>query len=397
MAAVLGRVVNTTHSGTTLSTLAEIPDLSYTFQRNEIGSASWSVPFTHPQLQRVSSTGPTGFGPKLTDFRIGVSSTGNNGTWETVFGGICGPVGLQSGRSTVAVSGVDYLAWLDQPFRFNGYLSNLKTEADVASYRVNKTQMVSIDAMVANLWDAGNPSESLQITTSYLPNAGAWSANIVAHIVILGDNTTVLGHIKAIGALNDPYGFEFWMNYDKTLVLYAPRRVSYNGAVTTQIFAPSIGSPITDMKWGNAGPIATTTIGEYNGFYRNSRYLNSRLVYRDWWQRVAYDNINLIIKNFPKGLDAATDAQGTHDRNPQHQLTLSFRPEDVPTGFDALFWFRNQLGKIVEVDSEDWFLPYHRIDGKFWIDKQTLTNDNVGNWTCELGLEQIYPTDATPP
>jgi len=396
MTAVLGRVVNTDHSGTTLSVLEEIPDLTYTFQRSEIGSASWSVPFTHPNLQRVSSTGPTGFGPKLTDYRIGVSEDGG-ASWETVQGGFCGPVGLETGRSTVAVSGVDWLAWLDQPFRFGGYLSNLKTEADVVSYRVNKTQKISIDAMVANLWDAGNPLQSCNITTSYLPNDGAWSANVIAHVVIIGDNTTVLGHIKELGALNDPYGFEFWMQYDKTLILYAPRRISYAGAVVTQSFAPSLNSPIIKMNWANTGPIATTTIGEHSGFYRNSRYLNSRLVYRDWWQRVTYNNINMLVKNFPTGLSAATDSQGTHDRNPQHQLTVSFRPEDVPTEFDPLFWFRNQLGKIVEVDSEDWWLPYHRIDGKFWIDKQTLTNDNVGNWTCELGLEQIYPTDATPP
>ena len=391
MSSVVGRVVNTSHSGTTLSVLEQIPDITYTFKRSDTGTASWSVPFTHPNLQRVSSAGPTGFGPKLTDFRIGVSSTGATGTWETVFGGFCGPVGLESDRSTVVVSGVDWLAWLDQLQRFPSYKNNLKTATDVAAINVNQRQDDLITDLLSYTWDAANPNESLHITASFLPNAGAWSQTLLFHLAIAGDNKTSLDYIKEVGAYNEPYGFEFWMQHDKTLIMYAPRRISYASATSVQTFKPSLDN-ITKISWQNTGPIAVSTAGKSTALYDYDSYPASRTVYRDWWQVKEYNNLNIKLDTSNTQLLAANGSVAAHDRNPQHQLTLSFRPEDVLTGGDPLYWFKNQLAKVITVDSEDWFLPYHKIDGKFWIDQQTLTNDNVGNWTCELKLEQIYQT-----
>jgi len=395
MSAVKARVVNTEHSaGATLSILTELPDITYSFKRSDVGNASWSVPYSHPDLQRVSSLGPTGFGPKLTDFRIGVSATGDAGTWETVFGGFCGPVGLESVRSTVAVTGVDWLAWLDQLQRLPAYQNNLKTATDVASININPTQWELVTDILSHTWDAGNPDESVHITASFLPNLGAWSQTIIFHLAMVGDNKTSLDYIKEVGAYNEPYGFEFWMQHDKTLIMYAPRRTSYVSANSVQTFKPSLNN-VVKISWQNTGPIAISTAGKSTALYDYDSYAPSRLVYRNWWQIKEYSNLNIKLDPTGRQLLAANDSVATHDRNPQHQLTLTFRPEDVATDGDALYWFRNQLGKVITVDSEEMFMPYHKINGKFWIDQQTLTNDNVGNWTCELKLEQIYQTTAT--
>jgi hypothetical protein len=389
---ISGRVVNTDHAGGTIDILEELPDLTYTFKRSDKGTASWSVPLSHPNLHYAESTanGPTGFAPKLTDFRIGVSSDGGV-NWETVFGGFCGPVGLKTNRSTIAVAGVDWLEWLNQPYRFTGYYDGMKSESSVVHFNVNDPQSQIITELVDNL--CGPEITSCDITTDYLPNAGAWATNIVVHIVIIGDNKNVLDHIKGLAAYNDPWGFEFWMTHDKVLTMYAPRRVTYNAATVTESFKPSLDNLI-DIDWTNNGPIGSSTVGESYSMRIYDTYAPSQEVYRDWWYMHAFNNINLAIEL--DQFDVATYAVAAQKRNPQKDLKIIIKPDDMMTDNDPLFWFRNQLGKVIDVKSEDMFMPYHRIDGKFWIDTQTLSNDNVGNWTCELTLEQIYPTNATP-
>jgi hypothetical protein len=87
-------------------------------------------------------------------------------------------------------------------------------------------------------------------------------------------------------------------------------------------------------------------------------------------------------------LQSKTEYIGDYGRNPQRSITLTMQPEIdlVPD------WFSNQIGEVVHVDTGDWFLPYHRLDAFHWITKQTLKADDVGNWTCDLELEQVYGT-----
>jgi len=339
----------------------------------------------------VSSSGPTGFGPKLTDYRIGVSKNNGN-TWETVHAGFCAAVGLESDRSSVVVSGVDWLAWLEQPYRFNAYNSPGRTAADVAKVWAMQGQQTIIDNLVANLWN-GNASESVHITTAYEP--AVWLDSIPAAYIIIGDNGSVLDHIKNTGSFNEPYGFEFWMDWNKVLTFASPRRTTYNNAVANSLgkFSPSEDNLIK-ASWSNTGPIATTTIGKGFGLISDppSIYAPSIAVYRDWWnirefgQNVKYKGLT----TYQDFLQQITFSVGKHDRNPQKNLTITIQPEKF-TGAD---FFRNRVGEVIQVDSENMFMPYHRINAYYWIDTQTLASDGVGNWTCTLKLEQAYDAVA---
>jgi hypothetical protein len=374
VSSVFARVVNTDHDNTTLSVLEEIPDITYTFKRSDIGSSSWSVPLSHPNLQRLSSTGPSGFGPKLTDYRIGISRD-SGVTWETVHGGFCGPVGLESDRSTVAVAGADWTLWLAQPFPFGAYNSDGRTVNDVVKFWVMENQQTIITDLVT-------ARPEVAITTSY--EGAGWGVIPTADI-ILGDNTTMLDHIKQIGDYNDPYGFEFWMDWDKTMYFAAPRRAPHATAVAIEKFAPSLEN-LVKASWGNTGPKAVSTIGEIMELRSFSTYEPSVAVYRDWWNFVNFNGLKMNqITDFQATLAQRTAYVGEHDRNPQKTLTIVIRPEDAVQDF-----FHNRVGEVIEVDTEDWWLPYHRVNALFWIDTQTLANDNVGNWTCTLTLEQIY-------
>ena len=57
--------------------------------------------------------------------------------------------------------------------------------------------------------------------------------------------------------------------------------------------------------------------------------------------------------------------------------------------FDETVGFYNHCGSVVYVDSEDAFLPYHRVVAPYYITTQEITNRS-GNWHCKLTLDQIY-------
>jgi hypothetical protein len=216
----------------------------------------------------------------------------------------------------------------------------------------------------------------------------------------MGSTGTVLGKIREISELKEPLGYEYMMDYDKTLYVFSGRQFTATPEYILPLtsvasFAPSLDN-IIKMKWLNKGPIATTTIGAPIGFPARkgySTYEPSALTYRDWWQIVKVGGLKNIISN-PTGdyVDAYTDAYGTRDRFPQKDLTITFDPTAVPVDYPdpEIFWFKDRTGWIIHVDSEDWWVDYWRVNDYFWIVDQTLTCDDTGNWTCTCTLEQTY-------
>jgi len=402
---IKARVVNTDHFNTTLTTLEDLPSITWTYKRSDMGSASWVVPLSHPNLEGVTSdsgdpltVGPDvrGFGPKLTDFRIGVSDTGSYGTWNTVFGGICGPVGLDSDMSAVSVSGTNWLAWLEQPYRFPGYAQDwtttTPTQADILKLWANTTDAsVIIANLVANLWN-GNQDESVHITTTF--TGTDWSTYPFPQWKMIGENATVLSMIKSLGGWVEPNGFEFYMGYDKILHIYSPRYrkgypKSYVEAVSLVTFSPS-NNNIIKLNWTNTGPKAITTIGmpaAFPAIKGYSTYAPSVAVYRNWWQLRSIGSTEDFKDQHET--DKLTESWGKQDRFPQKALTITFQPETL-TPDNPSYYFYDKTGEIVRVQSENWFQPYLSIDAYFWIDTQTLACDDAGNWTCTCELEQIY-------
>jgi hypothetical protein len=211
----------------------------------------------------------------------------------------------------------------------------------------------------------------------------------------MGSTGTVLGKIKSLGEYQEPNGYEFMMDWDKTLYVFMGRQFTATPeselpSSTAAYFAPSLDN-IIKLKWLNSGPKAVTTIGApiafpaWKGF---STYAPSTLVYRDWWQITKVGGTKDIIEGAEQHayVDAYTDAYGTRDRFPQKDLSITFDPVGYP-GPDPTFWFSNRTGYIIHVDSEDWWVDYWRVNDYFWIVDQTLTCDDAGNWLCTCTLE----------
>jgi len=394
----MARIVNMQHDGTTESIFEDLPNLTWTFKRSDISSASWTIPLSHINLVRAG--GASGFGPKRTDFRIGVSSD-NGFNWNTVHAGILGPVGLDTDKDAVECSGVGWLAWLEQPFRLSGYTMDFATDTidktDVIRTWVVPTPVEEIITELVDNLCSGTVLECVPITVQFIGTT--WSPDPITDVTI-GATGTVLSKIKELGELQEPKGYEFMMDWDKTLYMFLPRQFEATPeymlpSISAASFAPSLDN-IISMKWLNKGPKAITTIGmpiTFPGQKGYSTYEPSKLTYRDWWQMVKVGSIKDVITGDSTYVDSYTDTYATRDRFPQRDLTITFDPTAVPVGYpepDPKFWFSDRTGYIIHVDSEDWWVDYWRVNDYFWIEDQTLTCDDTGNWTCTCTLEQTY-------
>lgn len=361
------RIVNTDHAGATLSVLQDLPDMGYSFALSDMGEANWVVPLSHPNLVRDQ------FAPKLTDYRLGITSDLVN--WYTIQGGICGPVGLKTGIQSVAVVGYDYLYYLNQPYPFD-YASAYSSlsATDLIKYWVTTNQQTVIAALVA--------ASPLSFTTSF---SGTGWTEVMNYMIMYGDTVTLLDHVRAIGEMNQPKGFEFWCDYDRLIRFYAPRRNNASSTPIASFLYVTGSNGLIDIDWTNQGPKATKTVGLSNGLKRGfSEYTPSTAAYREWLELVQ------LRENLYKQteIDAATDSIGTLDRFPQKTIKITVKPDEVDP-LDETAWFYNHCGKVIHVDSEDYFLPYHRIDTLAIITNQDFKLNN-GTWTCDISADYIY-------
>lgn len=373
------RVRNVDHLGSDISILDDLPELNYTFNISDVGTADWYVPLDHPNLGRED------FAPKRTDYYIELSS--NNVDWVPVQGGICGPTNLKSGQQGVKVSGSDWLSYLKQPYFFDYdtslvNLDDLKA-SDVAVWWVNESQQQIITDILAGMYDGtGN---TIQFTPQFI-SSPYWS-EVLVYIILRGDTTDALAHIQAVGSFIEPHGFEFICEPDKTVKFYAPR---YKIADATPLvtFTPSNTVGLLEIDWTNTGPKGTQTVGMPPGFpalQAFSEYTPSTAVFRKWLNLV---QLRDTIYTHEETLQA-TYAIGNRDRAPQKELTLSIKPDEYGTGDHSALFF-NKCGEVIEIDSEDYFLPYWRIQAYFWINQQSFRKDDAGNWVCDLSLEQTF-------
>lgn len=171
-----------------------------TYRLSDVGDHTIRIPLSDPELTYAL------FAPRRTDFRLKVSTDGGS-TFQGIQGGICAPVSLKSREDFVTVRGFDWLAWLDQPYHFEGYSKAPATwvDTDIIKYWVNESQQTIIDDLCDGMYDG--TSETININPVF--SGAGWLSNIEVHYIQLGDTTTVLDLIRAVGSLAEPYGFDF--------------------------------------------------------------------------------------------------------------------------------------------------------------------------------------------
>ena len=394
------RVQHLEHDGTVLGTFFPLQP-RFAFRANDVGDISYSVALSNPQVTRDA------FAPKRTDFRLQVSNDG--GFWRTIMAGFHWPVGFENETGIVNIQGMDWLAYLEQPMWFDLYniqareLLGGKTGLDVVIDDPSKVMIAWVgtddggdpqpgvnynatqQTVVQDLLDAvadGNDG-TININAVFAGDGTGWS-EVLNYVIMFQDETNVLDHIRAIANLDEPLGFDFFMNWDKSLVCYNPARTAPISSINT-IYSITRKSPaLVAVKWQNNGPLATHTVavGEGSpGYWATKTFGPSVDTYRRWLRLVRPGG----VYRMPKEIDSIVTAYP--DRFPQKELQLTLKPDELePT--DATAFFSPMIGEALYVDID--FPPYHRINANFWIVGQEFHTDDAGNWLCDVSLEQIY-------
>jgi len=375
----------------------------FAYRQNDVGDISYELALSNPQVTRDA------FAPKRTDFRLQVSATGAN--WINIMGGFHWPVALENEIGVVKVQGVDWAAYLEQPMWFAPYdydavdlisgktglqgvlddvhamfrgWTNLGTGdvEEVSPYiTYNASQQTIVQELIDSIADGNN--DTLNIGLNFQGDVAGWDTPM-SYVVMFQDSTTILDHIRAISEMDAPFGFDFFMNWDKTLVCYNPALVSPITAINTIYSITREEGGLVRAQWQNNGPVATHTVAVgagSPGIWAHKTYAPSKALYRRWLRLVRLGGAHRM----PEQVLAAVN--GIPDRFPQKDLRLTLKPDEVDP-LDPTAFFRPLIGEALYVDID--FAPYHRINANFWITAQEFYTDDPGNWLCDVSLQQIY-------
>lgn len=386
------RVQHRDHSGALIAALNPVgSSLRYGFKVNDMGDITCDFARSDPLLTRDM------FAPKRTDWRLQISTDDAPG-WQNIGGGICGPWEIENDTGVVKFQGYDWCLWLEQPYYHplyevdghflagggGGLDDVLQDPTAVASiWTTPDTQQDVIEDLLDNLDYGGS---GVTITPNFAFGAG-WSQVLIYNIPFQ-DETTILDHIKRIGSLDDPLGFDFYMDWNKTMRFFNPRLTDPSSVTPVwSLIGPNAldEGNIVRASMQNNGPQATYTVATgigSPGYWEISTFAGSVSTYRKWVRLARVGESYLT----PEQVVSKGNLIGYLDRFPKKDCKVTIKP-DMMSPTNSSEGFFNNIGRAVDVDYD--FKPFHRIDGFWWITAQEFYQSSPGNWLCDLSLQKI--------
>lgn len=385
--------------------------LNWSYRLGDVGGAVFEIALTDPALTR------DGFAPYANRYTLNLlvgDSSVDPELWNIfpLQAGFITGAQIASERGTVQVSGQDWLAWLRQPYPFLNVVANTGshvgydlTLAEWLAYDPNgdgkpdeanrnfqaKTQEFVVNDLITSLTDIGYDPLAPALILAF--NGLGWTQTMNYQIP-WGDGTGILEHLQVISGQFDPYGFDFWVDWDKTVRLENPRQ--QNPASVTPSYAMIGPGQIVSIDWTNNGPRATETIVFGAGFGNGRPWFKSRFtsgsthpsedLYGRWRRVLSFANPAASVTDNTMVTQMAA-GQGYLDRFAQKELRLTVKPDAIDPSDPTAFFF-NQSGNAITVTYD--FPPYHKIDAFFRVTGQDYRADSEGNWLCDLTLDQIY-------
>lgn len=388
------------HHGSNISTY-KVLEPTYSFKLKDIGECQWSLALSQLNiLDRPIEADE--FASVRTDYLLRASD--NRGqSFTNLQGGRLTDVDLESDTGVIKCTGKDWLEYMEQPYPLDYSLTPATITKDVsgaflafvtgagtdtANVKYNATQQ----KVISTLLTGANGLSDIDYTANFL---GTGWTQILQYMVQYLDGTTMLDHIKAIGNLRDPWGFDFWCEWNKTINFYAPRLVTDPDNVFTVLDLVYGDEPVVKAKWHNKGPTATRTVAQNGvGVWDQSIFQDSIDEFRDFLEIVGlgeHFNFARTLEEIQNIVNAAAGALGQLHRNPQKDLTLTVLP-NLLFPDNEIGGFTQLIGQALNYHSGEMFLPYHTVDADYWIVSQDFrSDDDSGNYVCDLGLQQIYP------
>lgn len=386
------RVIHMDHSGNTIEIFKPVADtLQYNFKASDVGGIGYNI-------AQSDLLFPDTFAPYRTDYKLQMRF--NQGAWTNIQAGIHTPVEMASNTGTVAVSGKDWAHYLEQPWFFTAYNFGALDLAYGHQAAINDTQDAStafckfwlpdtpLQTVVTDLVENGTP-DSIGLNAQFIGAGWGGLTPINFQPIVFQDQTNLIDHIRSLSAMFDPYGFDFYTDWNKNIYFYNTRR-----NIGTPSYYLYDNETIQDIpSWRNNGPLATHVVGLGPGspaWWAIKKDVDNINVFRHWLRLEQLGDSNTIdhisaARLFREVESATDDLQFLF---PHKDIQVTIRP-DTLNPLNPLDLFKNHCGDVISVDYSG-FLPYHRIDANFWITEQAFRNDGAGNWSCDLGLQQIY-------
>lgn len=374
--------------------------LAYNFIANGVGDITYQIAMEEYDRLNLPANA---FAPYKTDWRL--QQRVSNGPWESIMGGIHVPVNIRNDEDAINVAGRDWAHWLEQPVWFDYYNydwnqagstyatrrrdvikasrstpSGVIQNIAVLAFAPGVSQKTMISTLLNNTNRGTNP---VKITPVFTGSAGADNLTLQAYIIVFQDETTVLQHINNVAALDNPYGFDWTMNWNKRMEFFGPHKIVVEAPdpIWTITKDSIYEQPILDLDWTNNGPIGTHVVGLSIGspaLWHHKRDQDSVDLYREWLK------LERVGDQYIKSPEMKYAVDGLQYIHPHKDITITILPEVI----DVYSGFKNHVGDVVRLKWD--FPPYHEVNAYYWINSQRFSSDPAGNWKCDLGLQQIY-------
>lgn len=365
------------------------------------GTMSHFTPITVPELTRGIVA------PKRNDYYI--KWTDDDGqTFQDVQGGFLWGTNLQTDDPIgPTFSGVDWTAWLDNPFPndrtiawqaiqddpwilMGMWIGNPESSWDWWNNGAGVNQKVIIQDLIGATWDGPHaPIFSVIFTGSHwinVPGRVDGYAAGIPYSIEPRDTSPIRQHISNISSLNDPWIANFRCDPDKTIVFFFMKNKDPNHEIQPDLLAND-ENVIHHIDWTNNGPLATYVTGW--GLGASARwYTTTHLESEEKFRRWRSDHMLGSRGQGYLSMDQIEEGTKAYaDKFPQVDLNMTIYPDKLDP-YNKFTGFQNLCGLVLDVDYD--FAPFRRVDGIFYIISQHFHADEAGNWLCDLGLQQIY-------
>lgn len=381
------------HGGSTLAEFVNPTRLTYEFNigANGPGKMSFSLAEADPDLS------PSLFMPKLADYELRMDGV-------PIQAGFIDSVNMPLGTDEIHVSGLDWLEWLNQPWRYyyappmdyDDVIDLVIATDDATEFHLVLGPGSQVQDWVYAILEPLSEDSGEQVILNPIISGGTFAEELVGHLS-RSSGRTGLSLLQELAGMGDPYGFDFWARPNKNLELRGPRSTDPEAVVPVATMTESSGSfdgssfdvsPIIDGDWTNNGP-AGTDILFLDGIGNAARYFRKQHQpsvdqFRRWGADVTVGSRDPFTIGTQTESEFKAAASSYRMMFPQRELTLQVKPE--------LFTFEQYLMESVDVDYQKFPGSFRRIDAYFWITKQAYseTEPGSGDWVCDLSLDQIY-------
>jgi len=419
MADVDFRVVHLDHSNNAISIHSPVDDsLRWGYRATDTGDISYDLSLTDDE--ELINAGQDSFAAYKTDWRLGMSV--NGAAFTSIHAGIHTSVGLKGRSDSVSVSGRDWSEWLNQAVWFDlydiefnpdnfssfkrafnkGYNEDGTTTNDLGSTTFDANGFLQGPAYYVWIGLLGANFETMLTDLITISKQGTDFVNLQpqfegfsfletlpSYQIFWQDEGTYLDHLKTIASSGEPWGFDFYTDWDKKIYFFGPRKSvgTSPDPIWTLTTENVVIDSVPDFTWLNNGPLGTHIYALGQGspaIWHLKHDQDSEDIYRKWLRLPRVGDIYQQSVS-----DVLYGAEGLQYIFPHKDLQLSIYPNKVNPG-DIGDGFRNHVGDVVRFK---WpVMPYHEINAYFWITQQDYHGDSANNWTCDLGLEQIYDT-----